>query len=285
VPAESRFVGTSYGTTHALVSGPPDGAPIVLIHGAGLTAISWYPNAARLAAGHRVYALDSVFDSGLGRQTGLIRGRRDVARWLVEVFDGLDLHRPAVAGLSQGGWVAASLARFAPERASAIALLAPAATVQSFRLPVALFVRYSYLLRRGDTVEGSRRTFDVVFGGRFVPDDRFVRLAAVGSANFRYARPPVMPTAFSDGDLRAMSGSLLVLLPSLDRIYSPAHAFERARRLLPNAEVEMVPGAGHFVSMEAADRVSDRLLAFLDRPRTDRGGRSSRPTTPAAMTG
>ena len=50
-------------------------------------------------------------------------------------------------------------------------------------LPVALFLRYSYLLRRGDTVASSRRTFDMVFGGRFTPDDRFVRLVAAGSAS------------------------------------------------------------------------------------------------------
>jgi pimeloyl-ACP methyl ester carboxylesterase len=263
VPAESSFVETSFGTTHALVSGAPEATPLVLLHGAGLSAVSWYPNAARLANAHRIFALDIVFDSGLGRQTGLIRGRRDVARWLVEVLDGLELDRPAVAGLSQGGWVAASLARFAPARASKIALLAPAATVQPFRIPVALFLRYSYLVRRGDAVESSRRTFDMVFGGRFTPDDRFVRLAAVGSANFRYARPPVMPTAFSDDDLSAMGGPLLVLLPDLDVIYSPAKAYQRARRLLPDAQVEMVPGAGHFVAMEAADRITTRLLRFL----------------------
>lgn len=263
VPVESRYVETPFGTTHALVSGPEDAAPLVLLHGAGLAAVSWYPNAARLAATHRIFALDSVFDSGLGRQTSLVRGRRDVARWLVEVFDGLGLDRPAVAGLSQGGWVAACLALFAPARASKVALLAPAATVQAFRLPVALFLRYSYLLRRGDTVDSSRRTFGMVFGGRFTPDDRFVRLAAVGSANFRYPRPPVMPTRFSDAELRALGRPLLVLLPTLDQIYSPTKAFERARRLMPEAEVAMVPGAGHFVAMEAADRVSGRLQAFL----------------------
>jgi pimeloyl-ACP methyl ester carboxylesterase len=263
VPVESRYVETPFGTTHALVSGPEDGAPLVLLHGAGLAAVSWYPNAARLAVTRRIYALDSVFDSGLGRQTGLVRGRRDVARWLVAVLDGLGLDRPAVAGLSQGGWVAACLALFEPGRASKVALLAPAATVQAFRLPVALFLRYSYLLRRGDAVDSSRRTFDMVFGGRFTPDDRFIRLAAVGSANFRYPRPPLMPTRFSDAELRAMRGPLLVLLPTLDQIYSPAKAFERSRRLLLDAEIEMVPGAGHFVAMEAADRVSSRLLAFL----------------------
>ena len=105
----------------------------------------------------------------------------------------------------------------------------------------------------------------MVFGDRFVPDERFVRLAAAGSAHFRYARPPVMPTLFSDEDLSALRAPLLVLLPSLDVIYRPAKAFERVRRLLPHAEVEMVPGAGHFVAMEAADSIDARLLEFLNR--------------------
>ena len=263
VPVESRFVDTSSGATHALVSGPAEAPPLVLLHGAGLSAVSWYPNAARLAASHRIYALDSIFDSGLGRQTGLIRGRRDVARWLAEVIDGLGLDRPAIAGLSQGGWIAASLALLAPALVSRVALLAPAATVQPFRPYVALFVRYSYLVRRGNAVDSSRRSFEMVFGDRFVPDERFVGLAAAGSAHFRYARPPVMPTLFADEDLSALSVPLLILLPSLDVIYSPAKAFERTQRLLPHAEVHMVPSAGHFVAMEAATQVDAQLLEFL----------------------
>ena len=267
VPVESRFVVTSSGTTHALVSGPVDAPPLVLLHGAGLSAVSWYPNAARLAAAHRVYAFDTVFDSGLGRQTELIRGRRDVARWLSEVIDGFGLDRPAVAGLSQGGWAAASLARFEPAHVSRVALLAPAATVQPFRLYVALFLRYSYLLRRGDAVDSSRRSFGMVFGDRFVPDDRFVELAAAGSAHFRYTRPPVMPTVFSDEDLSAIDVPMLVMLPAREMIYGPAKAQERIQRLAPQAEVEMVPDAGHFVSMEAAESVDARLLDFLDPSR------------------
>jgi len=265
VPAESVFVETRHGTTHALVSGPEGAPPLVLLHGAGLSALSWYPTAERLSAAHRVYALDSVFDSGLGRQTALIRGRRDVARWLAAVLDELGLARPAIAGLSQGAWAAASLALFERDRASHVALLAPAATVQPFRLYVALFARYSYLMRRGDAVGSSRRTFAMVFADRFVPDERYVQLVALGSAHFEYARPPVMPTAFSDDELSALKSPLLVLLPSLDAIYDPATAYERCRRLMLDAEVEMVPGAGHFVAMEAADLVSTRLLAFLDR--------------------
>lgn len=273
VPVESAFVETRYGTTHALVSGPVDGPSLVLLHGAGLSAASWYPNAARFAAVHRIFALDSVFDSGLGRQTGLIRGRRDVARWLAQVIDGLGLTRPAVAGLSQGAWVAASLARFEPNTISRAALLAPAATLQPFRLPVAMMARYGYLLPQGDPVANARRTFDMVFGDRFAPDERFVRLVASALPHFRYARPPVFPTVFSDEDLAAIKVPLLVLLPAKDVIYDPAKAFERARRLIPDAEVEMVPDAGHFVAMEAAERVSARLLAFFGAQQA-RGGRS-----------
>lgn len=266
VPVASVFVETRYGTTHALVSGPEDAPPLVLLHGAGLSAVSWFPNAARLAAAHRIFSLDSVFDSGLGRQTGIIRGRRDVARWLAEVIHALGLTRPAVAGLSQGGWAVASLALFEPGSVARAALLAPAATLRPFRLPVALGARYGYLLPNRDPVAGARRTFGMVFGDRFTPDERFIRLAAAGTAHFRYARPPVFPTVFPDGDLAAIAVPLLVLVSEKDVIYDPRRAFERARRVMPDAETEMVPGAGHFVAMEAAELVSTRLLDFFASP-------------------
>jgi pimeloyl-ACP methyl ester carboxylesterase len=48
-------VKTGYGSTHINVSGPSDGHPLVLLHGAGLSSTAWFANIAALSANHRVY--------------------------------------------------------------------------------------------------------------------------------------------------------------------------------------------------------------------------------------
>ena len=57
VPHDSIDVKTSYGSTHINVSGPIDGYPLVLLHGAGLSSTVWFANIANLTANHRIYAV------------------------------------------------------------------------------------------------------------------------------------------------------------------------------------------------------------------------------------
>jgi hypothetical protein len=87
VPYESIEVPTRFGPTHAVVSGPPAASPL-LLHGAGLSATSWYPNIATYAAQFRTYALDTIFDAGRGRQTRPLRSRQDCAAWVGDVWMG-----------------------------------------------------------------------------------------------------------------------------------------------------------------------------------------------------
>jgi hypothetical protein len=49
VPHESVFVDTRFGRTHVVVSGPENAPPLVLLHGATLTATQWVPNVEALS--------------------------------------------------------------------------------------------------------------------------------------------------------------------------------------------------------------------------------------------
>ncbi|KAA9154308.1 hypothetical protein FPZ12_032400 [Amycolatopsis acidicola] len=69
------------------------GTPVVLLHGVLATSLSWQDSVARLAAGHPVYAVDSLGEPGRSVQTAPITGARAVADWL----DGIDpMHRDLV---------------------------------------------------------------------------------------------------------------------------------------------------------------------------------------------
>jgi pimeloyl-ACP methyl ester carboxylesterase len=277
---ESILIETRFGTTHAIASGTQNGPPVVLLHGAGLSATQWYPNIADLSGTLRVYALDSIFDSGRGRQTHQVDGPEDCARWLGDVLDGLGLDQVPVVGLSQGGWLAASAARFIPDRVARIALLAPVATLRPMRLPVRVALRLRPFLPKKEPLAETRKTFRTVFGGRFMPDELYVAQVALGAQHFRYQRPPVFPTVFSDEDLRAIVAPTLLLVAAHEVVYKPSRALQRARRLLPDLEADVVADAGHFVSMERADVVDQRVLEFLGVAR--HGLEPTQPSSPGS---
>ena len=128
VPHDAIDVKTSYGSTHINVSGPIDGHPLVLLHGAGLSSTSWFTNIAQLSADHRVYAVDGIGDAGKSIAECLMEKRLDYAEWLKEVFDGLNIEKGDLLGHSYGGWLTLNMALAYPERLRKIVLLAPAAS-------------------------------------------------------------------------------------------------------------------------------------------------------------
>lgn len=261
VPYEPVTVDTRFGRSHAVAAGPGTAPPLVLLPGAGLSATSWYPNVEALTTRFRIYAFDLVFDRGRGHQTRMVHGAADCARWLIDVMDGLGIDRGPVVGLSQGAWVAASAAHAAPERITRLVLLAPAATLRPFRLPFWLLFRgLQDVLPKGDPMVQARRTFRLV---GLEPDQRFLQQTARGTEHFREQRPPVLPTALSDEELRAITAPTLLLLAENEVLYNPRKALARARRLIPDVAADLVPGAGHFVAMARPDIVDPRVLAFL----------------------
>lgn len=261
VPYQSVELPTRFGPTHAVVSGPPAAPPLLLLHGAGLSATSWHPNIAAYADQFRTYALDTIFDSGRSCQTRLVRNRQDCAAWIGDVLDGLGLEQAAIVGLSQGGWAAACAARFLPDRLTRLALLAPVGALAPFKLPYRLLFRFPSLVPKGDELARAGKVFASM---RIRPDEPLLQQVALGSRHFGYQRPPVFPWSFSDHDLGRISVPTLLLLAGQETLYDPHRALERARRLLPNlTDSDLVPGTGHFVSAARPDLVDPRVLAHL----------------------
>ena len=106
---QSRTVATRFGVTHLLESGPASGSPVVLLHGMGLSAASWWRQLPALSQRHRVYAIDVVGASGksAGTRPPPLTG---YAHWLVDVLDALQLRRAAFVAHSLGGWMTLQLA-------------------------------------------------------------------------------------------------------------------------------------------------------------------------------
>jgi pimeloyl-ACP methyl ester carboxylesterase len=132
IPQSSAYIETTHGKTHVLVSGATNGAPVVLLHAASLSATQWYLQSAALGAQFRLYAMDIMGDIGRSTQAQPIHSRVDAAAWLSSVMDGLALDSAAFVGSSFGGFLSTNLAALRPDRVRLLVLLAPAATLKPF---------------------------------------------------------------------------------------------------------------------------------------------------------
>ncbi|MFB7337122.1 alpha/beta fold hydrolase [Streptomyces adustus] len=258
-------VPTPYGPTRVHAYGPQDGAPLVLLHGGGATGTSWFANASPLGALHRVYAVDILGDVGRSERAGLpLRTPRDLTAWLDAVLDGLGLPAAALCGHSYGGWVAAAYALHRPRRVERLVLLDPTQVFGGYQ-PGYLLRVLPMLLR--PTAQRVGAYLDWESAGTGVDED-FKRLYVLG-ATLRGRGRPVVGRTLDPGPL-AMP--VLVLFAERSRVHDAEATADRARRLLPRARVEVLPGLGHHTMPTAgAAAVNAIMLEFLGKPPIRRG--------------
>jgi pimeloyl-ACP methyl ester carboxylesterase len=102
------------------------------------------------------------------------------------------------------------------------------------------------------------------------PGDEEVDLVLLAFRTFRQKLP--MPKRLGDDELRRITTPTLLLLGADTRLYDPGKVAERARRLLPDVQVEITPNAGHGLPIQYPDRITARILRFLGTERTERTG-------------
>lgn len=115
-----------------LEAGPPEGLPVLLLHGLGATKATVLPLVEPLSRDYRVIAVDLP---GFGDSSKPIASYD--APWfadrLLRLLDTLEIKEAAIVGNSMGGRIGLEVGLLAPERVRALALLTPALAFLRFR--------------------------------------------------------------------------------------------------------------------------------------------------------
>jgi pimeloyl-ACP methyl ester carboxylesterase len=199
-----------------------DGDPVLLLHGATGTSLSWAPYTGALA-GRAAYALDTIGDVGRSRQTVPVRRPGDLVTWLDETLAGLAIDTVHVAGTSYGGFLGLLLAVHRPERVASLTLLDPGGIE---RLRLARFLAWGTACLLASRLPDRPRR-------------------AAGRALRMPAPAPV-----------------LLMVGARSEVHDVRALVERATALLPDVDAEVVAGAGHALPLSHADHCAARLVAF-----------------------
>jgi pimeloyl-ACP methyl ester carboxylesterase len=253
------------------ITGAAELPPLVLLHGARGNSLMWVPNIAALSARFRTYALDLIGETGLSVSGDRVTRCEQLLTWLDEVLAALAPEGEPVrlAGMSYGGWLASQYALTRPGRVRRLVLLSPAATVQSTS-PAMLGRALLTLLRGFDF----RRKFyhwllrDAVESGpagqAYV--DQAVDDWELAERCFRELLL-VPATVLRDDMLRAWQTPTLYLVGEHEKIYAAEKAMARLKRLAPQIQTQLFPGAGHDLWWVQAQAVTSAMLNFLTAER------------------
>jgi 3-oxoadipate enol-lactonase len=265
-PAETRFLEVPGGRI-SLESGGNGGA-IVLLHQGIADRRVWNREFPLLIRNHRVVRYDF---RGFGRSTAATSTYSPVSD-LLAIMDALEVAHPLIVGPSMGGKIALDFALAHPTRIGALLLVAPGYSGMDYdHVPggMATFERDERLSKAAvdawadGNLEGATENLrqlwaaalkgpDLVLFRKMVRDNaKEVFEERSGQFEIRVGEPAA-------GRLNEIRVPTRILVGDLDNPAMP-HCANFLARGIAGAQVQLIPGADHFVNLSAPDAFDTAL--------------------------
>jgi len=274
VYSEHRLDTHDRGTIHVVENGDALAPPIVLSHGVTLSTRTWFHQLENLPKeGFRVIAFDH---RGHGRSVLGEAGHSidNLALDMKTVVEALDLRDAVLVGHSMGGVAVQAFVTEFPEiaaqRVAGIVLLSTLAYTVFGSRPTRTKARLEQLTKRSpDTTwlwERKNLGFllaRIGFGRDPKPShvELVRRMMLECPPETRRDAPRVLVGLDLTDALLAVRVPTLVVGGSADLMTPPFEA-RRIARLVPGARLELLPGGGHMLMLEQADRIDDLIADF-----------------------
>jgi 3-oxoadipate enol-lactonase len=239
-----------------------DGPAVLMVHGLGGTSNFYQVQADALASSHRVIRVDSA---GAGRSPVADGISIDShAEDLAALLDALDVRSAAVVGHSMGTLVVRTLAARHPGKVSALALLG------AVREPAEAGRQAQHDRAATLRAQGSAAVAPGVVANALAEDTRrnrpevaaFVRELVMRQDPEGYARNCEALAGAGDPGPIDPGLPLLLVTGDQDKV-GPPEVSQQLAAAHGNAQLEIVPGVGHWTALEAAAAVTDQLTKFL----------------------
>lgn len=259
VPYMEKYIETSYGKTHCLISGSINDPPLILLHAASCGATIWYPNVSSLSREYCVYAVDLITESSKSILSSKIKTPVQCARWLDEVIDGLELDEVYLCGLSVGGWNAANYAIFHPEKVRKLILLSPVQTLA--KMYPSFFMK---IMKMG--IHPTRENIEKYIGWGNTNEgplpESIIRQFTISVLNMN--SNSTFPKKIRKRKLKSLKMPVMVLFGENEYAFNVSKAISKGKSAICNLDIEVLENASHLVSISLPDVVNERIIQFLN---------------------
>ncbi|NTW49159.1 MAG: alpha/beta fold hydrolase [Chlorobiales bacterium] len=259
--------------------GPSDQTPMLFIHGYGAMIEHWNQNIPEFERDHTIYAMDLMGFGGSQKPNA----HYSLELWSKQIDAFLEhkgLDRIILIGHSMGGATSLWFANRRPEKIKALVIVDPSGI---FADNVGDFERVLYKLVGtpiiGDVMFG---LFANSFGARqsLVPTyydqskvteelvEQFAKPLRDEGANWSYLSPSRRPNEFLLEKLGRpcnFQGEALIVWGEFDKGLPPLKLVPEFKKLLPHADVQIIPGASHCAQHDAPEEFNRALRKFLTK--------------------
>ncbi len=240
---------------------------LVLLNGLSQSTVAWVLMVPDLLSNYNLLLLDFIFQ-GQSDKHAAQRTFDDHATDLKNLLDFLSLEKVSVGGLSYGSLVAQHFALLFPERLNKLVLMS------TFAHKTPYFEIISNSWQKALEAGGYALMFEVMlptvlgenyFNNPLIPID-LMRQSRKGANEDARALLKLMRATSNRGDFRKelqkISCPALIIHGTMDLLL-PVHLAEAVQENIPGSRLELIPGVGHTLNIEAIPQVCSAIKAFV----------------------
>ena len=256
------------------------GPPVILLHGAAASHVTWCGNIGPLSQRYTVYAPDLPAHGDSEVSPGDPHETFGDPRFLLDFIDNLGIERASIIGNSGGGSVSAMFAIRYPERVDKLVLVDAGGLGRS----VSWFLRIASLPLVGrilhlHTINSDRALVASIFHKprpidpdiarelRRARNSWHTRMAVVKAIREGFNIFGVKKEMILLDQIRELEMPLLIVWGEKDGVLPVSHALEASKKL-PNATVRIMRDCGHWPHMENPEKFNQLVMGFLEEPKS-----------------
>jgi 4,5:9,10-diseco-3-hydroxy-5,9,17-trioxoandrosta-1(10),2-diene-4-oate hydrolase len=240
-----------------------NGYPVILLHGAGAGAITWYPSISNVAKDFQVIVPDIV-GYGESDKPNAPYDRPYFSKWLKDFLKELNISKAHIVGLSQGGAIALQFTIDNPEMVDKLVLVDSAGfgSTVSFWPFAGLLWMNSFPCSKADR-----------FNSRYIlhnpanrdPNHSLYSIAVLkdkgGKNVFKQGKGSAV-SKISEESLQKIKNETLIIWGRNDRLF-PVEYGVMAAKIIPNAKIHQISEAGHLSMIDQPEIFNKILSDFL----------------------
>jgi len=244
--------------THMFEAGSPASAPLFYLHGTFLGNL-WLEYHNTLAQNFHVFAPD-IPGFGLTERPNWMRDMSDYILYFRDLLDTLGLDRTMVVGHSLGGWMAAELAVWYPERVEKL-VLANAIGIRVKGSPIAnLFAMnpQELVMASFDNLTAAMPLMPAEFNTDYLLS-QYRQLTTLASLAWNPSYDPTL-----ERRLERINCPTLIVWGQNDRLVPPVYG-DTFHRLITHSELIKLEGTGHMPMFEKPVEWCSVIREFLQK--------------------
>lgn len=256
---QSKFVETSFGKTHVLITGDASNPPLVLVHGSNgcaPIALECYPN---LSSKYQVFAIDVIAQPTKSAETRLSMKDDSYGKWVNEVIDQLGLDQVTLAGFSLGGLIILKTLIYNEKKVKDVVIASPAYIVNGnpFRALFKIFIPMKRYMRTKKP-----HFIEKFLSALFTDRDEFaIRFLSKVFLHFEMDFTPV--PVIKKQEAQGIKTPITLLASGQDIIFPGKKMLKRAKKIFPSLKKTVFLEDSKHVQNEAGNRVVEQLLFDL----------------------